>query len=79
VARIIDSAHTRSATSPHDPITASYFPRDLIASGSEAGVGAIFRPVQVFASAYADAVKAQQQAWSVLLGTARGTRESSRS
>jgi hypothetical protein len=41
--------------------------------------GTLFQPVQVLASAYADAIKAQQQAWAVLIDAARGTRESTRS
>jgi hypothetical protein len=49
------------------------------ASDVESSVGMMFRPVQVFASAYADAIKAQQQAWATLIGAARGTRESRRS
>ena len=48
------------------------------ASDFEAGIGTMFRPVQVLASAYANAIKAQQQAWAALIGAARSTRESSR-
>jgi hypothetical protein len=47
------------------------------ASGVEAGIATVFRPAQVFASAYADIIKAQQT-WAALIGAARDSRESSR-
>jgi hypothetical protein len=34
----------------------------------------MFRPVQVFASAYIDIIKAQQQTWAALIGAARRPR-----
>jgi hypothetical protein len=48
------------------------------ASGVEAGIATVFRPAQVFASAYADIIKAQQQTWAALIGAPRDSRESSR-
>ena len=42
------------------------------ASGVEAGLATVFRPAQVFASAYADIIKAQQQTWAAMIGAARG-------
>ena len=48
------------------------------ASDVESSVGTMFRPVQAFASAYADIIKAQQQTWAALIGAPRDSRESSR-
>ena len=46
------------------------------ASKVEYNVGTMFRPVQAFASAYADIIKAQQQTWAALIGAASGHRDS---
>jgi hypothetical protein len=48
------------------------------ASGIEFGLAIVFRPVQPFASAYADIIKVQQQTWAALIGASRGTREANR-
>ena len=47
-------------------------------TGFEASIETMLRPVQVLASAYTDAIKAQQQAWAALIGATRNTRESNR-
>ena len=41
-------------------------------------VATVFRPVQMYVSAYADIVKAQQRTWAALIGAVLGTGDSNR-
>ena len=60
------------------PVTEWAGPPPAAAPALESGLAMMFRPMQLFASAYADLIKAQQQAWAAMIGAARGSERSSR-